>query len=694
MDKIVSPVSRRISTTHDSPIVTIDSRPPDTPRIRKKRTPKSCGACRRAKAKCDGNRPCSRCCYLKKTCAFIDPPKEAHQLRIEELEQQVAALKDQLRKSPTAQIGSHLEPSHADIGTALQSSQSGVGPALHSLEHPATSQDAVQLAQPCSTPRTTIDHIHSNGLTSFMRPSNTQSPTDTTLSNKHGKSHFEVGSVTLPDCVDAGLLSLEQANRYFAIFFQGCDHYVPIFDPQHDSFHGIRERSSLLFSAICTVGCRVVIGTDTQQWHMLDFHVKRMLNCALARPAMASLETIQALLVRSCYASERSLLVAAATRMALDLNFPDSYDAMINRSVVPTAHGKNLTSVDEDTLILMRRARTWLHLFVLGHILHVDAADLPTFKFIGDSRRSRIILKNPAATELDLFLFSQVELNTIRGRIYDSLASHTDLDDESMMDVVREAKIDISIWFDDWAHIFDKHKVQSPWLSVNLRVQKCWAENMALCRAVRASGVENVDFMSPAQRSVVAMAKDALEEHLDIMIEESRLYIRNLQFAMDFVWAKCAFCYLLLLKLSILLPESKGRSSKELVAHGNILLTELSEASGGSHNGSRSNTGKQYLQLLQSGIEKFSSVTYETHAALGATNDESYSSRRTPGFGIQNRVELDSFIPEQFIFEWDFPGLTLFSSSATGVAWLDDILVEALNGGEDIFGWLSADVEG
>ncbi|KAM0471957.1 hypothetical protein ACHAPX_009093 [Trichoderma viride] len=693
MDRIVSPASRRISTTHDSPIVT-DSRPPDTPRIRKKRTPKSCGACRRAKAKCDGKRPCSRCCYLKKTCAFTEPPKEAHQLRIEELEQQVAALKDQLRKSPTAQSGSHLEPSHADIGTALQTSQSGVGPAVHNLDHPAASHDAVQLAPPCSTPRTAIDHIHSNGLASFMRPSNTQSPTDTTLSNKHGKSHFEVGSVTLPDCVDAGLLGPEQANRYFTIFFQGCDHYVPIFDPQHDSFHGIRERSSLLFSAICTVGCRVVIGTDTQQWHMLDFHVKRMLNCALARPAMASLETIQALLVRSCYASERSLLVAAATRMALDLNFPDSYDTMLNRSVVPTAHGKNLTTVDEDTLVLMRRARTWLHLFVLGHILHVDAADLPTFKFVGDSRRSRIILKNPAATELDLFLFSQVELNTIRGRVYDSLASHADLDDESMMDVVREAKIDISIWFDDWAHIFDKHKVQSPWLSVNLRVQKCWAENMALCRAVRASGVENVDFMSPAQRSVVAMAKDALEEHLDIMIEESRLYIRNLQFAMDFVWAKCAFCYLLLLKLSILLPESKGRSSKELVAHGNILLTELSEASGGSHNGSRSNTGKQYLQLLQSGIEKFSSVTYETHVALGAANDESYSSRRTPGLSIQNRVELDSFIPEQFIFEWDFPGLTLFSSSATGVAWLDDILVEALNGGEDIFGWLSADVEG
>ncbi|KAL7941854.1 hypothetical protein V8C42DRAFT_333907 [Trichoderma barbatum] len=650
----------------------METKPSDTPRIRKKRIPKSCSACRRSKAKCDGKRPCSRCCDLKKICAFIDPPKEAHQLRIEELEQQVAALKDQLRGTSLAQIGSQVETSHTNLGQLV------VGSHVPSNSEQASFVPAAQ--------------INAGQLTSFIRPSHTESPEDTAFSPKQSKSHFEIGSVTLPDCVDAGLLTLEQADRYFAIFFQGCDHYVPVFDPRYDSFQSIRARSSLLFSAICTIGCRVVTGTDTQQWHMLDFHVKRMLNCALARPAMASLETIQALLVRSCYASERSLLVAAATRMALDLNFPDSYDEMINRSAVPTTRRPS-TGVDEDTLILMRRVRTWLHLFVLGHILHVDASDLPTFKFVGDSRRCRIILKSPAATELDLFLFSQVELNVIRGRIYDSLSSHMGFDDEDMMDAVREARIDISIWFDDWAHIFEKHSVQAPWLSVNLRVQKCWAENMALCRVVRASGVENVDFMSPAQKSVVAMAKDALEEHLDIMIEEPRLYIRNLQFAMDFVWAKCAFCYLLLLKLSILLPESRGRSSRELVAHGNILLTELSEASGGSHNGSRSNTGKQYLQLLQTGIEKFSSVTHEAHdPALSATNDESFLSRRTPGF-TQNRMELDSFVPEQFIFEWDFPGLTLYSSSATGVAWLDDILVEALNGGEDIFGWLPTDAE-
>lgn len=641
-----------------------------TPRIRKKRIPKSCTACRRSKAKCDGKRPCSRCSDLKKICTFIDPPKQAHEIRIEELEQQVAALKDRLRADALA-----------------QSTQAETG-----FQH--TSQPGIGDTPISYSPRATFVSPDRVASAFCIRSSHTQSPTNTTLARKHTRSHFEIGSVTLPDCLDAGLLSLEQARHYFSIFFQGCDHFVPVLDPRYDSFESIRARSSLLFGAICAVGCRVVTGSETQQWHMLDFHVKRMLTCALASPSMASLETIQALLVRSCYASERSLLVAAATRMAIDLDFASSYDEMVNRSVAPAARGVSSASLDQDTITLMRRVRTWLHLFVLGQILHVDAADLATFKFVGDLRRCRIILKSPAATELDLSLFSQVELNAVRGRIYDSLSGLVGFSDEdAMMDVVREAKIDIALWYDDWEHIFEKQSAQAPWLGVNLRAQKCWSENMAFCRVLRASGVENVDFMSPAQKSVVAMAKDALEEHLDIMIREPRLYLRNLRFAMDFVWAKCAFCYLLLLKLSILLPESKGRSSRELVEHGNILLAELSEASGGNHSGSRSSTGKQYLQLLQVGIGKFSCATQEAHEVLASTaNDDSFATaRRTPTLATQNRMELDSFVPEQFVFEWDFPGLTLFSSSATRVSWLDDILAEALNGSEDAFVWLPTD---
>ncbi|KOS17144.1 hypothetical protein ESCO_005833 [Escovopsis weberi] len=545
------------------------------------------------------------------------------------------------------------------------------------------------------------------------------------------KSSFESDSPALTDCVDASIITLQQAETYFGIFFRGCDHYVPVFDPGHDTLTSIRTRSSLLFCAICAVGCRIVAGADTQHWRLLDFHLKRMLNCVLATPSLACLETVQALLVRSCYASERSLLVAAATRMACDLGFPDAYDQLVSRSVssrererssAMAASGPGICTRgdgDESSAVLMRRARTWLHLFVLGHIHHVDAADLTTFRFVGDARRSRILLKSALSTELDLFLLSQVELNVIRARIYDSLSSdlsRSDDSEEAMTALVREARIDIDVWFDDWAHMFEKHAAQSPWLLVNLRVQKCWAENMAMCAAVRVSGVEDVDVMTPFQRELLFIARDALEEHLSIMVEEPRIYLRNLRFAMDFVWAKCTFCYLLLVKLSLLLPSSgtscRGRSSQELIDHGNTLLAELRDVGGGegesSAGGYQSNTSRLYIQLLKTGIERFantlttkkdqghdmscaskrapSSLPADSAAASAAAAAAAAAAANDDGQGQIQGGGLESFVPEQFVFEWDFPGLTLFSSGI-GMAWLDDILLGTLNGGDDFLAW-------
>ncbi|KAK5994119.1 hypothetical protein PT974_07559 [Cladobotryum mycophilum] len=581
--------------------------------------------------------PALACQEYGKDCHFTDLPKDPHEVKIEDLENEIRALRARLEGLPT-DVLSHQQQ---DVnGGAASSGRNSDSPAISSC---------------------------------FQRPKSTS---------------FEAGSITLTDCVDASLITLEQAESYFAIFFQGCDHYVPIFDPQYNSLHSTRGRSSLLFSAICTVGFRIVNGTDSHQWRLLDFHLKRMLNCALARPEFACLETVQAFLVRSCYAPERSLLVAAATRMAVDLGFPESYDELVSQSADPRETNQN----NETGAALMRKTRTWLHLLVLGHIHHVDAADLPTFKFIGDVRRSRIILKNAFATTLDLFLFCQVELNAARTRIHDSLSGLVSSDDDQLMKIVREARIDIDVWFDDWTHVFEKHSAQYPWLLVNLRMQKCWAENMVMCRAVRASGVENVDFMPPTQRTILVMAREALEEHLNIMIEEPRIYLRNLRFAMDFVWAKCAFCYLLLVKLSILLPHSLGRTSHELIEHGNILLAEMKEAAGRFLNGDRSNASKLYLQLLQTGIERFTNTVRDGYDA-GMVDPAMSAGRPLSSFDAEERGGLESFVPEQFVFEWDFPGLTLFSS-ATGVAWLDDILLGALNAGDEVFGWGAMDMGG
>lgn len=521
------------------------------------------------------------------------------------------------------------------------------------------------------------------------------SPESATFMRKRKRSQFESQPTQLPDFVTAGLVTIDQAQSYFSTFFQGCDHYVPIFDPQYDTMDGIRSRSSLLFGAICTVGCRVLAGSESNSWRILNFQLKRILNYAVSVPNVATLETVQALLVCACYSAERSLLVAAATRMAVDLGLPEAYDTL-NSQITATSRHHSSTENYSNGRILMRKARTWLHVLVLGHILHVDAGDILAFKYVGDVRRSRIFLETSYSTVLDRFLFAQVELNVIRANIFKSVSVVMGEDDDSIMDVVRDSKLDIELWFTDWERIFQSIQPTPSWLLVNLQVQKCWAETMAFCRAVKAAGVENVDFMSETQREILHMAKDSLKQHLSTIITQPRSYLHHLRYAMDFVWAKCAFCYLLLLKLSILLPDDDVTWNDSLVACGNILSTELSEAGEGTNGSVPSATGRLYLQLLQTGIEKFNAATKGDDVAADGSIINAVSGNRhsvTAGGSSFDAAadtnDINDFAPEQFLFEWDFPGLTLFSSSATGIGWLDDILLGALNGNSDLYNYTS-----
>ncbi|KAK3302874.1 uncharacterized protein B0T15DRAFT_258300 [Chaetomium strumarium] len=581
---------------------------------------------------------------------------------------------------------------------------------------------------------------------------------------KRSRAHFEAATPpTIPDLdpISAGLITLEAAESYFHSFFSGCDRYVPVFDPLFDTLESVRGRSTLLFSTICWVGCRVLTGSESHQSRLLGVHTQRMLNVAIAAAPcrggiQAGLETVQALLVRACYAPERSLLVAVATRMALEMGLPEAYGVLSARCVstsstdpkvgIEFAHPSlgQTTSTgcsaekegDEDSATLMRKTRTWLHLLMLGQILHVDAGGPPGFRFLGAARRCRILLGSPYSTGIDLHLFSQVELNSIRAKIHSALSQYgrshppAERDDDEIMEMVRDAEIDINVWFDDWTRIYEKHKSEMPWLAPNLAVQRCWADSMAMCCALKAAGIENVSAMSATQRTILCMAKRSLRQHLDIVLEEPRVYLRSIRYAMDFVWAKNAFCYLLLLKLSILLPDddddvqgeggghADGSANAALVEKGRVLVDELSKAGGGLKDEARNNTGGLYLHLVRVSIDKFSHATRRGSHHRGAPAVESQQGHVAPDCGSggiarqtrresgqeagwpppssdETQTELESFVPEQFVFEWDFPGITFFSSPTYETGWLDELLAGAFDGATDIFnhslGWASMD---
>lgn len=64
---------------------------------KKRRTPKACNQCRHSKSKCDELRPvCSRCHKLDKQCIYVERAKTAHEAKIDQLEHEVATLRQQL----------------------------------------------------------------------------------------------------------------------------------------------------------------------------------------------------------------------------------------------------------------------------------------------------------------------------------------------------------------------------------------------------------------------------------------------------------------------------------------------------------------------------------------------------------------------------------------------------------------------
>jgi hypothetical protein len=203
-------------------------------------------------------------------------------------------------------------------------------------------------------------------------------------------------------------------------------------------------------------------------------------------------------------------------------------------------------------------------------------------------------------------------------------------------------KIDLDIWLEDWLQIMLTRTLadspERPILILNLRIQHNWAEIVTCCRALQSTGIDNIVAMSPEQHEMIRMAKNAAQRHLEKLLERPDLYIATLRYSMDFVWAKCAFSVLLLLKLAILLPETSDLP--KLLADARQLLGELGAIHGPQN---------IYFRILSIGIEK-------VEKALNA-----YMAQRTPTSPGPQEAELDfqTYVPKEFMFEWDFLSLTL-----------------------------------
>lgn len=483
----------------------------------------------------------------------------------------------------------------------------------------------------------------------------------------------------LPDLITTGMLTLEQAEVNVAEFFKGCGTYFPFLDPKLDSVERLRSRSTILFNTVCAVGCRARRGGQSQSCRVLNHHVSRM-HDNLATTRKPSLETIQALLIRACYSSERTLIISIVARLAFELDLPNAFDQLTNQLIL--GRGQN-DREEHDSLL--QKARTWLSILVMRMMLGVDVAGSLDKRLNGDARRYRVLLDKPFSTELDLCLIEQLELNVLLAKIYKSL---TDCmggseDGQALMDAVRDARIDIEVWFIDWNNILNS-RPKASWLRIHLEVQRHWANITTLCWAVHASNGasamvgeygDTTSFTS-LQKELLMMTKTASLQHFLAIIADPRQYIHNLKYATDFVWAKFVFCFLLLLDLSKMVPDqveddnckgdgvnsTKG-STPNLLVLGDNLLEVLAGIDSISTGETCSRLSQDYVQILQKGIRDYARCMEDTVNDINAPsastdNDQPSTASEMVMHAVGSASRFgESFVPAQFAFEWNFPCL-------------------------------------
>lgn len=267
---------------------------------------------------------------------------------------------------------------------------------------------------------------------------------------------------------------------------------------------------------------------------------------------------------------------------------------------------------------------------------------------------------------MDVRLLSQIELNFIRAEAYNKIVAQVGdpllpQDETSLRKTVDDTTIELSLWLDEWTTIVSTEPTphQRSLALQNLHIQREWALTTLYLKAIATLGIENIAFMTDFQRDFVCRAKEAAVRHLHHVLEDSSTpysspavssehhqstYLSTFKWTLDYVWAKCAFSVLLVLKLAILLRDPVP-SVMLLLRDAHRVLEELKRVTVGHI---------AYFQILQTSIEKCEATLKEYVTENTGSNPAATSNSN----GVAED-EFQGYVPSEFVFEWDFPGLNL-----------------------------------
>lgn len=217
------------------------------------------------------------------------------------------------------------------------------------------------------------------------------------------------------DLIGKGIISSPTAERLLDRYFNRLDHYLYGIASMYKDMASVRQASSILFAAMCTVSALHEPGPDQSLYESCNRELRRLVSRCLFEKT--DVEFIRAMVIASFWLSDASRIFCAnGIRRAADARLHRFF-----RPAVSTGQDNvGTSSLRQDECV--DRARLWYLLFICDShtgILHARDSLLRADREITNDWE--LFLQRPTCEDNDVRILSQTSLLLIMGQVRDTL---------------------------------------------------------------------------------------------------------------------------------------------------------------------------------------------------------------------------------------------------------------------------------
>ncbi|KAF8530530.1 hypothetical protein BU17DRAFT_35754 [Hysterangium stoloniferum] len=679
-----------------------------------KRGARACTACRKGKNRCEGEAPCRRCQLNGTQCIFEKPEKKIVPAmssgsieRISRLEGQYLVMNSTMlgMQSSLDRILSAIQGNNGnDIGFSsgipppTSYGQPSRGVEFYSQDDAGRPNGGARQFPPLPGFAPPPHKYATYGIAPSTAPSSDDESEDTLprssmnapiealqgLANAAAEAaaapSANVSRVkkrrrveptprnAFPSVLEKGLVSEQEAQELYHIFFSGCHLFIPLFDPAYDTYEGLKERTPFCFDTILAVASKIRSGNSppTPTFYKCLEEAQGIARSTLFGPIVRK-EAVQAMLLLSAWSTNGWLPCGHAMRMALDLG--------LHRALEKLADGGNKRRTDDEERDLVVSARIWLCLYWFDHQLSLGTGRPIVLRDENSIKHCRLLLTHPMTSPTDVRLVSQIELIAQKTQIYETLSPLDGQVNHNTLAFIRRAHVALDRWWSDCDQLhaaqgIEEESLLRKILSGELYYAKLWL----FCVALRGASWDKMPF---EQRELAFQAKEAASSCLSTFLS-SPAYRAALRYAVHDSLVTAAFSGLFLLKMANMFPAEVdlGAITSQVEQLANLLSEVAAERYALT------------IRLMLTNLRRKVGLVTHTHAT-----PQPLAGPGPDGTVIvpSNFVDSDASLPlpsvEELGFSWPLDG-GVFNPSSVPL-WLREQSLSDLglpiNGSDDIF---------